>query len=143
MPAASNSGLQWQILDGLASQAVSRPVWSSWAIPGFSDVVIHGAEDGKSFRVWHGGKTVSVSHRQLARYLRKRGVHGDVRLLSCHAGVGRLAQDLANKLGVKVRACSRELTIFAGVLAAPADAVWVDFVPGVAKTIAEVEPDAL
>jgi hypothetical protein len=82
-------------------------------IPGHIDVVIHG--DSNTFIVRTGTSEIELDHRALARYLRSRGVTGDqnIRLISCRTGESptSIAQNLANKLGVRV--------------IAPSDTVWV------------------
>lgn len=73
---------------------------------GYYDVVAHGSTD--SILVYHNGKNVRVSHRVLANILKHdRKYNGKpIRLLSCSTGgdAGQFAQNLANKLGVPVKA---------------------------------------
>jgi hypothetical protein len=83
--------------------------------PGVWDVVVHGSSD--SFWVLRNGKWLEVDHRALATLVRKTGWKGEpIRLISCNTGkdafISRpIAQELANKLGVEVRA--------------PTDTLWV------------------
>jgi hypothetical protein len=80
--------------------------------PGRIDVVVHG--DGDSFFVLKDGNFVKLDHRALANYIKKNGGAGqDIRLISCKTGESptSIAQHLANKLGVNVKA--------------PSDTVWV------------------
>lgn len=73
---------------------------------GFYDVVAHGKPD--SVLVVHNGKSIEVSHRVLSGLLEHDEYYkgGAVRLLSCSTGsdAGQFAQNLANKLGVPVKA---------------------------------------
>lgn len=81
---------------------------------GFYDVIGHGTPD--SILVFHNGKEIEVSHRVLSRLLRQDPGYkgGPVRLLSCSTGsnAGKFAQDLANKLGVPVKAPTELLWAF-------------------------------
>lgn len=73
---------------------------------GFYDVIAHGTPN--YIEVMHNSQVLRVSHRTLAQMLkhntRYRGEA--VRLLSCSTGsaAGKFAQNLANKLGVPVKA---------------------------------------
>ena len=73
---------------------------------GYYDVVAHGSPD--SILVYHKGANVRVTHRVLARILRHDEKYNGqaIRLLSCSTGssTGHFAQDLANNLGVPVKA---------------------------------------
>ena len=87
--------------------------------PGFTDVAIHGNENSVSvFRKNPLGDDVEIvlDQRRLARFLKhdKGYSGGNVRLLSCRTGSenGTFAQNLANKLGVVVRAPSDTLYIY-------------------------------
>jgi hypothetical protein len=101
---------------------------------GYTDVFIHGAPDGQSFKVLHNGQWVDLSHRDLANFLHSQKVTGNIRLISCHSGTGDLSQNLANKLGVTVRAPTNAITVYPdGTLAAPTGTVWRDFTPGVGR----------
>jgi hypothetical protein len=86
-----------------------------WVKPeeGFFDVLVHGSPD--SFHVLHNGEWVSVDHRTLATFIQKNGWSDEaIRLLSCSSGASPtgVAQNLANKLGVTVKAPSDTLWIF-------------------------------
>lgn len=56
---------------------------------GLTDVFIHSTSD--SFHVLHNGSWVELSHRDIANFLKSKGVSGDLRLISCDAGQGQLA----------------------------------------------------
>lgn len=75
-------------------------------VNGFYDVVAHG--DSDSIRVFHNGKELEITHRVLANLLKRDPNYksGAIRLLSCNTGsdAGQFAQNLANKLGVPVKA---------------------------------------
>lgn len=91
-------------------------------IPGFTDVAIHGAENNTTvFRKNPSGGddiSISIDQRRLANFLKQdKGYSGgNIRLLSCKTGseTGSFAQNLANKLGVVVRAPSDTLHIYPG-----------------------------
>jgi hypothetical protein len=104
------------------------------AVEGYTDVFIHGTRDGKAFSVLHNGTHVTLDQRQLATWLGKQGVNGDVRLISCYSGMldsGSVAQNLANKMGVKVMAPTNYITVHPnGMLTAPSGTVWKTLVPG-------------
>jgi len=89
--------------------------------PGYYDVFVHGTpeyfvveraflrESGE-----FGTHTVRIGPRDLARFIRSQPdyVPGmPVRLLACEAGEGRLAQQLADKLGTEIVASDRVVTI--------------------------------
>jgi len=80
---------------------------------GFTDVAIHGNPDTAEY--YYKGKWVKLDQRSLALMLKKDpGYHsGGIRLISCSTGKldSGFAQNLANKLGVTVKA--------------PTDTVWV------------------
>ncbi len=100
--------------------------------PGFRDVIIHG-ERGGWFKVIHNGEEVLLDHRSVAAWLRKQGVTEDVRLLTCWAGEDDLAQDLANKLGVRVIAGSHKVGILKDAPGVPTirhPGEWFLFRPG-------------
>lgn len=82
----------------------------------YVDVIVHTSSDGQSFAVYQDGGWINISHRQLANWLESKGYKNDapIRLISCGAGGSNtsLAQNLANKLGVTVKA--------------PSDTIWVD-----------------
>jgi RHS repeat-associated protein len=87
---------------------------AKWIKPqqGVIDVVVHGSPD--AFHVLHNGKWIQVNHRTLATLIKKSGQSGScIRLISCSAGATPtgVAQNLANKLGMKV--------------IAPTDTVWI------------------
>ncbi len=125
--------------------AEGSPAWASTLVrqyanrvkpvEGFTDVFIHGTRDGKAFSVLHNGKEVVLNQRQIATWLQTQGVTGDIRLISCYSGscpTGSVAQNLANKLGVKVRAPTDFIELHPnGMLTAPAGTVWRDLIPGV------------
>ncbi|MCQ2528660.1 MAG: hypothetical protein MJ108_06015 [Saccharofermentans sp.] len=81
--------------------------------PGFTDVVIHGNPNNAEY--YHNGKWVKVDQRTLALMLKKDSGYksGSIRLISCSTGMldSGFAQNLANKMGVSVKA--------------PTDTVWV------------------
>jgi len=85
---------------------------------GFTDVAVHGAPDHiEVFRMIGGEeKGVKLTHRSLARFLKtdKGYSGGKIRLLTCKTGMktGTFAQDLANKMGVAVKAPSDTLHIW-------------------------------
>lgn len=85
---------------------------------GFTDVAVHGAPDHiEVFRMINGKeKGVRLTHRDLAKFLKadKGYSGGNIRLLSCNTGrsTGSFAQDLANKMGVTVKAPSDTLHIW-------------------------------
>ena len=85
---------------------------------GFTDVAVHGAPDHiEVFRMINGQeKGVRLTHRNLAKFLKadKGYQGGKIRLLSCNTGkdTGTFAQDLANKMGVVVKAPSDTLHIW-------------------------------
>ena len=85
---------------------------------GFTDVAVHGAPDHiEVFRMIAGEeKGVVLNHRNLAKFLKadKGYVGGNIRLLSCSTGkeTGTFAQNLANKMGVAVKAPSDTLHIW-------------------------------
>src|SRR5262249_6691554 len=87
---------------------------ATWITPqkGVIDVVVHGTSD--AFHVLHNGSLVQVNHRSLATLIEKSGQSGEsIRLLSCNSGACRngIAQNLANKLGMKVVAPTDKLWI--------------------------------
>lgn len=85
---------------------------------GFTDVAVHGAPHHIAVYVNKDGidREVILNHRSLASFLRKDSGYkgGNIRLLSCSTGspMGTFAQNLANKMGVTVRAPSDKLFIF-------------------------------
>ncbi|MCA9088357.1 MAG: hypothetical protein KDA90_06940 [Planctomycetaceae bacterium] len=129
---------------GAVTMAEGSPAWagpmvreyanSVPAIDGFTDVFIHGTRNGRAFSVIHNGQEVILSHRQIAGWLQSQGIEGNVRLISCYSGslpTGGVAQNLANKLGVTVRAPTNAITVhFNGSLTAPPGTRWRDLVPG-------------
>jgi hypothetical protein len=116
------------------AQDVAKYAKNVKAIDGYADVFIHGRPSGTTFAVLHDGKWVDMSHRQLATWLGHQGVKGDVRLISCYSGMldtGSVAQNLANKLGVKVMAPTNAITVHPnGMLTAPLGTIWKILVPG-------------
>lgn len=73
---------------------------------GFYDIIAHSSPN--SVKIVSNGRAFEVSHRVLARLLKsdKNYKGGNIRLLSCNTGneAGQFAQNLANKLGVLVKA---------------------------------------
>lgn len=86
--------------------------------PGFTDVAVHGSPDRIAVYINKDGndREIILDHRRLASYLKKDSGYkgGKIRLLSCSTGrpTGSFAQNLANKMGVTVRAPSDKLFIF-------------------------------
>ena len=100
-------------------------------ISGFTDVFIHGNASGNAFMVLHNGDWITLSHRSLGTYLRHQRVTGNIRLISCNAGAGSLAQNLANRLGVTIKAPTNIVYVHPnGSLTVPSG-VWQDFMPGI------------
>ena len=98
-------------LIGRADKLVQAKDWIK-PLEGWYDVIIHGTSS--SFEVLHNGEWVKIDQRSLATYMKKTGYNGEpVRLMSCGTGggVSPIAQDLSNKLGVKVMA--------------PTDTLWI------------------
>lgn len=86
---------------------------------GYTDVAIHGDPDKVVvYRKKEGGgeEEIVLDQRRLAKFLKhdKGYSSGKIRLLSCETGseAGTFAQNLANKMGVVVRAPSKKLHIF-------------------------------
>jgi len=109
-----------------------------WLKPtkGVIDVVVHGTPD--KFVVLHNGKFVDVTHRTLATLIRKRGQSGEsIRLISCSSGgsPAGVAQNLANKLGMRVTAPTNKVWIHSnGILTIGAKpgvntGQWLNFLP--------------
>lgn len=75
-------------------------------VDGYLDVVAHG--NSSSVRLTDVNGSHDIGHRELARLIKNRKDYKriGVRLLSCETGMGAdsIAQDLANKLGVPVKA---------------------------------------
>ena len=113
-------------------------VWANDARPyaknirpekGFNDLVIHGTP--KKFAVFHNGKWEYLTQRDIANFLKSKGITGNIRLISCDAGKGNLAQDLANKLGVTVKAATSKIKIYLnGFLQLMPGGKWQTFIPG-------------
>lgn len=87
--------------------------------PGFTDVAVHGSPDNITvFRKNANGseEAITLDQRRLAKFLKadKGYTNGKIRLLSCKTGddKGAFAQNLANKMGVVVRAPSDTLHIW-------------------------------
>jgi hypothetical protein len=98
---------------------------------GLTDVFIHSTSD--SFHVLHNGSWIKLSHRDIANFLKSKGVSGDLRLISCDAGQGQLAQNLANKLGVTVEAATTKVGVPIDFKSAPLlepGGIWIPFKPG-------------
>lgn len=87
-------------------------------IEGFTDVAVHGSPDSIMVCVKKNGRDqeIVLDHRRLAKFLKADEGYGrgKIRLLSCKTGspTGTFAQNLANKMGVTVRALSDTLFIF-------------------------------
>jgi hypothetical protein len=109
-------------------------------IPGHHDVAIHGSptDFGRTPGAWGSGE--NFNHRVLARLIQNDPSYpgGDIRLISCQTGSlpDGAAQNLANKMGVNVRAPddtvwawpNGRLTI--GPTANSNSGAWQDFTPG-------------
>jgi hypothetical protein len=130
----NNSGLPMSAGARVFAKEVAEYAKNVKGVDGFTDVFVHGTRDGKAFSVLHNGDWVTLDHRQLATWLGKQGVSGDIRLISCYSGMlgtGGAAQDLANKLGVKVMAPTNVILVHPnGTLSAPTGTVWTTLVPG-------------
>lgn len=83
-------------------------------IEGYTDVAVHG--NPNNIAVMHNGKEIIMDHRRLANFLKSDSGYqgGKIRLLSCGTGKNPkgFAQNLANKMGVIVRAPSDTLFIY-------------------------------
>jgi hypothetical protein len=112
---------------------------AKWIKPqqGVIDVVVHGSPD--AFHVLHNGKWVQVNHRTLATLIEKSGQSGSsIRLIFCSSGASPtgVAQNLANKLGMKVTAPTDKVWIHPngnltiGKTATANTGQWVTFTPG-------------
>ena len=72
---------------------------------GYTDVIIHGSQNSNNAAdvgaVFHNNKWVELDQRRLATFLKKDDGYtgGKIRLISCGAGAGKFAQNLANKMG--------------------------------------------
>ena len=84
-------------------------------LAGYTDVIVHGAPPN-DFGVFHNGKWVYLDQRSMANFLKSNAGYqgGPIRLLSCGTGSSTTgaAQNLANKLGVKVIAPSDTIWAF-------------------------------
>ncbi len=86
--------------------------------PGYTDVAVHGSPNSISVfrKTANGEQEIVLDQRRLAKFLKqdKGYTGGKIRLLSCKTGdeSGSFAQNLANKLGVVVRAPSDTLHIY-------------------------------
>ena len=82
--------------------------------PGFTDVVIHGTPSSAEYYL--NGRWVRLDQRSLALMLKKDPGYksGSIRLISCSTGAldSGFAQNLANKLGVTVKAPSDTLWVW-------------------------------
>lgn len=106
--------------------------------PGYYDVVMHGSANSLGLK--RNGKWVRIDHRALARFIQKRHDYDGsaIRLLSCQTGACEtgVAKNLANKLGVPVKAPTDMLYVFAdgrmriGAEGAAATGGWKMFTPG-------------
>jgi hypothetical protein len=81
---------------------------------GFRDVVVHGTPG--SLDVLHNGKWVKLRPNEFRNWLRSQGFRGkeDIRLISCSTGANPkgVAQDIANGLGVRVKAPTDKAWVF-------------------------------
>lgn len=81
---------------------------------GFTDVIIHGTSTSADYYL--NGRWVKLDQRSLALMLKKDPGYnsGNIRLVSCSTGAldTGFAQNLANKLGVTVKAPSDTLWVF-------------------------------
>ncbi|WP_168796365.1 fibronectin type III domain-containing protein [Flagellimonas onchidii] len=89
---------------------------SKWIKPenGWYDVVVHGTPD--NFMVNTDSKWVKITHRNLVKFLKSMGYSQNkpIRLISCNTGVfpDAIGKDLANKIGVEVKAPKGLITVF-------------------------------
>ena len=84
---------------------------------GYTDVVIHGTPNNVA--IMHNGKWAYLDQRRLTTMLKhdkEFSKNKAIRLISCSTGADTagFAQNLANKLGVKVKAPSDTLWVFPG-----------------------------
>ena len=96
-------------------EALARFAKSIKPEPGYTDVVVHGTPN--SVAIMHNGKWVYLDQRRLSTMLRhdkEFSKNKAIRLISCSTGANTagFAQNLANKLGVKVKAPSDTLWVF-------------------------------
>lgn len=111
----ADSSLTGNTIKGKLLAAVAKKVKKE---EGFTDVAVHGAPDHVAFfRIVDKEEyRIVLSHRDLARFLKSDSGYtgGNIRLLSCKTGskTGAFAQNLANKLGVAVKAPSDTLHIW-------------------------------
>ena len=84
-------------------------------VEGYTDVIVHGAPPDQ-VGVMHNGEWRLLDHRSLAKFLNQDGGYtgGAIRLLSCGTGstADGFAQNLSNKMGVKVMAPSDTIWAF-------------------------------
>ena len=109
--------------------------------PGYTDVAVHGSPNSISVfrKTANGEQEIVLDQRRLAKFLKHDKVYsgGKIRLLSCKTGTetGTFAQNLANKLGVVVRAPSDTLHIYPngkmviGPNATTNSGKWIDYYP--------------
>ena len=110
-------------------------------VPGYTDVVVHGTPNSIviTFIKDDTEKTITLDHRRLAKYLKhsKGYEKGNIRLIACKTGSdkGSFAQNLANKMGVTVRAPTDTVYIYpnGGIVIGPDmltnTGKWVDYHP--------------
>ena len=96
-------------------EELARAAKSIKADPEQTDVVIHGTSN--SVAIMHNGKWVHLDQRRLSTLLKhdkEFRKNKAIRLISCSTGsdTAGFAQNLANKLGVKVKAPSDTLWVF-------------------------------
>lgn len=116
---------------------------SRWVKPesGYYDVMLHGSPD--RFWINRAGKWIDIDHRSLATFIKKQNDYGGraIRLLSCQTGACEkgVAKNLANKLGVPVKAPTDTLYVYDGgkMVIGPNPSQntgkWKVFMPGEAK----------
>ena len=112
---------------------------------GYTDVAVHGSPDSISVFRKSGDEEqeIKLDQRRLAKFLKSDAGYtgGNIRLLSCKTGTetGTFAQNLANKMGVVVRAPSDTLHIWPnGRMVIGPDAFtnsgrWIDYYPNKGK----------
>lgn len=75
--------------------------------PGFTDIVVHGAKNAKSFVINTSAGKVRWGHEEMAQFIKKNKIKGNIRLVACHVGRNsNMMQNLADELGVCVEAAT-------------------------------------
>ncbi|MDY0907606.1 fibronectin type III domain-containing protein [Pedobacter sp. CFBP9032] len=107
-----------------------------WIKPesGWYDIVVHGTPDNFMVNIGS-GNWVSITHRDLLKYLISKGYNGKIpiRLISCNTGIfpDAIGKNLANKLGLAVKAPKGLITVFEdGTYKISNNAGWTIFKPG-------------